>query len=71
MKTYLINNGYSQGPFKAKGMGEIPMLPTTPAILNAIYDASGVRIINLPAKPEKILKALAEKQDVEGTEVCK
>jgi CO/xanthine dehydrogenase Mo-binding subunit len=49
------------GPFGAKGIGEPSLLPTAPAIVNAIYDAVGVRIRELPATPERILKALQEK----------
>lgn len=48
------------GPFGAKGIGEPTQLPTAPAIINAIYDAVGVRIYDLPATPEKILKALGK-----------
>lgn len=46
------------GPFGAKCVGEPSLIPTAPAILNAIYDAVGVRINDLPATPEKILYAL-------------
>jgi xanthine dehydrogenase molybdenum-binding subunit len=46
------------GPFGAKGVGEPGLVPTAPAIANAIYDAIGVRINDLPITPEKILKAL-------------
>ncbi len=49
------------GPFGAKGIGEPGLVPTAPAIANAIYDAIGVRIRELPITPEKILKALKEK----------
>ena len=49
-----------QGPFGAKGMGEASLLPTAAAIANAIYDAIGVQIKELPITPEKILKALKE-----------
>ena len=49
------------GPFGAKGIGEPSLLPTAPAIVNAIQNAIGVRIRELPATPEKILKALEEK----------
>lgn len=49
------------GPFGAKGVGEPGMVPTAPAIANAIYDAVGVRIRDLPITPEKILAALKEK----------
>jgi CO/xanthine dehydrogenase Mo-binding subunit len=38
------------------------MVPTIPAVMNAIYDAIGVRITSLPATPEKILEALAKKR---------
>jgi xanthine dehydrogenase molybdenum-binding subunit len=48
------------GPFGAKGVGECPVAPTAPAIANAIYNAIGVRIRDLPITPEKILKGLRE-----------
>lgn len=47
-----------EGPFGAKGIGEPTLLTTAPAIINAIYDAIGVQIKELPATPEKILAAL-------------
>ncbi len=50
------------GPLGVKGIGEPAMVPTIPAIMNAIYDAVGVRITSLPASPEKILEALAQKR---------
>jgi xanthine dehydrogenase molybdenum-binding subunit len=50
------------GPFGAKGIGEPGLVPTAPAIANAIYDAVGVRIKNLPITPEKVLAALKEKK---------
>ncbi|MBI2231713.1 MAG: xanthine dehydrogenase family protein molybdopterin-binding subunit [Deltaproteobacteria bacterium] len=49
------------GPFGAKGLGELNMDPTAAVINNAIFDAVGVRVKNLPITPEKILKALKEK----------
>jgi len=52
------------GPFGAKGIGEPACVPSAPAIANAIYDAVGVRIKDLPITPEKILAALKKK----GTE---
>ena len=50
------------GPLGVKGIGEPAMVPTIPAIMNAIYDAVGVRITALPATPEKVLEAIKEKE---------
>ena len=52
------------GPFGAKGVGEPGLVPTAPAIANAVYNAVGVRIHNLPITPEKVLKALKLKRGV-------
>jgi len=60
--TRLVENEDSEGPFGAKGIGEPATIATAPAIANAIYDAVGVRIFDLPITPEKILKALKEKR---------
>jgi len=62
MKTYLIESNEQQGPFGAKGVGEGAIIPTAVAIVNAVYDAIGVRIKELPITPEKILAALSEKK---------
>jgi CO/xanthine dehydrogenase Mo-binding subunit len=61
--TRLVENEDSEGPFGAKGIGEPATIATAPAIANAIYDAIGVRIFDLPITPEKILKALKEKRN--------
>jgi xanthine dehydrogenase molybdenum-binding subunit len=55
------------GPFGAKGIGEPGCVPTAPAVANAIYDAIGVRINDLPITPERILAAIRKKQ---GMDVC-
>ena len=55
------------GPFGAKGIGEPGCVPTAPAIANAIYDAVGVRIKDLPITPERILAAIREKK---GLDLC-
>ena len=60
--TRLVENKDSEGPFGSKGIGEPATIATAPAIANAIYDAIGVRIFDLPITPEKILKALKEKR---------
>lgn len=48
------------GPYGAKGVAEPATIPTTPAILNAIYDAVGVRLTETPASPERVFNALQE-----------
>jgi CO/xanthine dehydrogenase Mo-binding subunit len=53
------------GPYGVKGLGEMTANSPIPAIVNAIYNAVGVRITELPVTPEKILRALEEKDDVE------
>ncbi|HWO40181.1 MAG TPA: xanthine dehydrogenase family protein molybdopterin-binding subunit [Candidatus Eisenbacteria bacterium] len=53
------------GPFGAKGLGELNMDPTAAVISNAIFDAVGVRIKTLPITPEKVLRALREKEKEE------
>ena len=50
------------GPFGAKGVGESGLVPTAPAIANAIYDAVGVGVRDLPMTPEKVLAALQERE---------
>ncbi|HEX2655619.1 MAG TPA: molybdopterin cofactor-binding domain-containing protein [Xanthobacteraceae bacterium] len=52
------------GPLGVKGIGEPAMVPTIPAIMNAIYDAVGIRITSLPATPETILAALRHKKQI-------
>ncbi len=65
MTSILIETDDPEGPFGAKGMGEASLLPTSAAIANAIYDAIGVRIKELPITPDKIINALKEKESNE------
>ncbi len=62
-----LTHGFAQsyeptGPFGAKGLGELGMDPTAAVINNAIYDAVGIRIKTLPITPEKVFRALREKE---------
>jgi xanthine dehydrogenase molybdenum-binding subunit len=61
IETIVVETNDPFGPFGAKGIGEPGLVPTAPAIANAIYDAVGVRIKELPITPEKVLAALKEK----------
>ena len=57
----VVEHPVSEGPFGAKGVGEIVLIPTIPAITNAVYHAVGVRFDRIPIDQEKILLALKEK----------
>lgn len=61
VESILIEDPSPVGPFGAKGIGEQALIPTAPAILNAIYDAAGVRIRKLPATPDKVRAAILAK----------
>ena len=58
----LIETNDKFGPFGAKGVAEPGLVPTAPAIANAIYNAIGVRIRDLPITPEKVLAALKKQE---------
>ena len=62
IEAIVIETDDPAGPFGAKGMSEPACIPTALAIANAVYDAVGVRIRDLPITPEKVLKALREKE---------
>jgi len=61
VKSVIVEENEPEGPFGAKEASEGTVVPVTPAITNAIYDAIGVRIKELPITPDKLLKALEEK----------
>jgi 4-hydroxybenzoyl-CoA reductase subunit alpha len=62
MESIMVETNDPEGPFGAKGMGEASLLPTSAAIANAIEDAIGIRIKELPITPKKIIKAIKEKE---------
>jgi len=61
IRTLIVEKPDSTGPFGAKGISEVATVPLTPAILNAIFDAVGVRIRSLPATPDKLLSAMEQR----------
>jgi CO/xanthine dehydrogenase Mo-binding subunit len=54
-RSVILEVPEASGPYGAKGIGEIPLVPTAPAVANALYDALQVRIFDLPITPEKVL----------------
>jgi len=58
LTSFIIEDETAEGPYGAKGVGEISLIPTTPAITNAIYNACGVRITRLPVDQDRLLLAL-------------
>jgi xanthine dehydrogenase molybdenum-binding subunit len=59
--SFIVEAHTTEGPYGAKGVGEIVSIPTIPAITNAIYHAIGVRIDRLPVDQEIIVAELAKK----------
>jgi len=62
VETCIVETLDKDGPFGAKGIGEPGCVPTAPAIANAIYDAVGVRMRELPMTPERVLAAILEQE---------
>ena len=60
IETILVEKPDPEGPMGAKGLGEHVLIPTAPAILNAIRHACGARITRLPALPHRVLGAMGE-----------
>jgi 4-hydroxybenzoyl-CoA reductase alpha subunit len=61
VETYLVEDPDPNGPFGAKEVGQGPLLPIPPAVANAVFDAVGVRVDEVPVTPEKVLRALKAK----------
>ena len=61
VESILIEDPSAVGPYGAKGIGEQALIPTAPAILNALCDAVGIRIRKLPATPDKVRAAIQAK----------
>jgi len=63
IEAIVIEDPHPMGPYGAKGMGELALSPTAPAVVNAIHDAVGVWIHELPVTPERVLAALRVRRD--------
>ncbi len=64
IESILIEDPSSIGPFGAKGIGEQALIPTAPAILNAVHHATGARIRRTPATPDRLRAAILALQDM-------
>jgi xanthine dehydrogenase molybdenum-binding subunit len=70
LQTTLVRGDVGASPFQSKEIGESAISQVAPAIANAVYDAVGVRIKDLPITAEKVFRALREKQSVKSTGVA-
>ena len=61
--SILIEKTDPEGPMGAKGLGEHVLIPTAPAILNAIRHASGARLTRVPALPHRVRAAIQQAED--------
>ena len=66
VKSIIIESNEPNGPFGAKEVGEGAIMPTVPAILNAVYDATGVRIHELPLTAERVYTAMNDAKKKRG-----
>ena len=66
IRSHFIESGEGKGPFNTRGIGEPPIGPPAAALASAIEDAIGVRMTDLPFKPERVLEALARSARTNG-----
>jgi len=66
VEAIVVETNEPNGPFGAKEVGEGAIMPTIPAVLNAVYDATGVRIYELPLTPQRVYAALQQQKTDEG-----
>jgi xanthine dehydrogenase molybdenum-binding subunit len=62
LDLHFIEDSCAEGPYGAKGASELPTIVIAPAIANAFYNATGVRILSTPLSPEKVVRALVQAQ---------
>jgi len=66
LDLHFVEDGCAEGPYGAKGASELPTIVIAPAVANAFCNATGVRILNPPLSPEKVLRALIQFREKEG-----
>jgi len=66
VESILIEDPSPAGPFGAKGIGEQAVIPTAPAILNALHDSLGIRLKKIPATPDRVRAAIVASQKERG-----
>jgi putative selenate reductase molybdopterin-binding subunit len=62
IRSYWVETNDPRGPYGAKGLGEMGLVPTAAAIANAVYHATGARVTRIPLTPERVLAAIDEAQ---------
>jgi CO/xanthine dehydrogenase Mo-binding subunit len=58
----IVEREFPYGPFGAKGLGETPIIAVAPAVINAIAHATGVRLSEIPATPERLWRKMSKKE---------
>ncbi len=66
IKCIIIENEHEEGPFGAKGMGELPLSMGAPSVVHALYDALGIWVPSIPAVPGKIVRELEKNISSQG-----
>jgi CO/xanthine dehydrogenase Mo-binding subunit len=66
LEAHYVETPQEDGPMGARGIGEHTMIPTPAAIADALYDACGIRILEMPITAEKVLKAIKSRQSVDS-----
>jgi CO/xanthine dehydrogenase Mo-binding subunit len=62
IRSIFVEHPYAWGPHGAKGLGETPIIGVAPAVTNAIHQATGVRLHEIPATPERVWQAMQHKE---------
>ncbi len=65
LDLHFIESNCAEGPYGAKGASELPTIVIAPAIANAVYNATGIRFFNPPLTPEKVARAIWDRQQTE------